>query len=117
MGVTISTHNGSKVARQHNIRDKRVVTKEAHINPNGVHETWIDETPRKAYDRIFGEALKEYNAHQTRPERQITSYYDSICNDAKKHPVYEMIIGIYGKDNNGKPICSEAVGKQICYSS
>ena len=31
MGVTISTHNGSAVAREHNIRNPKVVSKEAHI--------------------------------------------------------------------------------------
>ena len=34
MGVTISTHNGSAVAREHNIRNPKVVSKEAHIKPN-----------------------------------------------------------------------------------
>ena len=33
MGVTISTHNGSAVAREHNIRNPKVVSKEAHIKP------------------------------------------------------------------------------------
>ena len=39
MGVTISTHNGSAVAREHNIRNPKVVSKEAHINPNVYFDT------------------------------------------------------------------------------
>ena len=113
MGVTIATHNGSKVARQHNIRDKRVATKEAHIDLTRPHEIWIDETPQKAYERIFGTSVQAYNERQTRPERQIRDYYKAVCNDQKKHAVYEMIIGIYGKDEQGKAICSEEQGKQI----
>lgn len=113
MGVTISTHNGSAVSREHNIRNPKVVSKEPHIDMNGSHEVWIDEPVRKAYDRLFGEAVEAYNAKQARPERQIKSYYNDICKDSKKHPVYEMIIGIYGKNENGSPICSAEQGKEI----
>lgn len=113
MGVTISTHNGSAVRREHNIRNEKVVSKEPHIDPTGIHETWIDEPIRKAYDRLFGAAVEEYNSKQTRPERRIKNYYNDICKDRKKHPVYEMIIGIYGKNENGSPICSVEQGKGI----
>lgn len=113
MGVTISTHNGSAVSREHNIRNPKVVSKEPHIDMNGSHEVWIDEPVRKAYDRLFGEAVEAYNAKQARPERQIKSYYNDICKDSKKHPVYEMIIGIYGKNEDGSPICSAEQGKEI----
>ena len=94
MGVTISTHNGSAVAREHNVRNYKVVSKEPHIYLNGLHEACIDEPVRQAYERLFGEAVAEYNAKQSRPERRISSYYNDICKDKKKHPVYEMIIGI-----------------------
>lgn len=113
MGVTISTHNGSDVRREHNIRNEKVVSKEPHIDPNGIHETWIDEPVRKAYDRLFGAAVEEYNSKQARPERRIKSYYNDVCKDSKKHPVYEMIIGIYGKNEDGSPICSAEQGKEI----
>lgn len=113
MGVTISTHNGSAVRREHNIRNEKVVSKEPHIDPNGIHETWIDEPVRKAYDRLFGAAVEEYNSKQVRPERQIKSYYNDVCKNSKKHPVYEMIIGIYGKNEDGSPICSAEQGKEI----
>lgn len=113
MGVTISTHNGSSAHRDHNIRNIKVVSKEDHIDLNRTHENWIDEEPKKAYDRIFGNSVKAYNDKQTRSDRVIKDYYKSICEDKKKHPVYEMIIGVYGKDENGAVICDEATGKQI----
>lgn len=93
--VTIATHNGSKVRREHNIRNRRVTDKESHIDPNGTYEIWHDENPRDAYARIFGEAVEEYNQKQTRDDRKITDYYNHISKDAKKHPVYEMIVGVY----------------------
>jgi hypothetical protein len=57
--------------------------------------------------------VRAYNAKQTRPERQITDYYRQISQDKKKHPVYELIIGIYGKKADGTPICSKNDGRRI----
>ena len=111
--VTISTHNGSQVARQHNLRNPKVIAKEDHIDPNGHFEVWLDEDPKAAYERLFGEAVRAYNAKQKREDRQITDYYKQICEDSKKKPVYELIIGIYGKKADGTPICSKNDGKRI----
>lgn len=97
------------VARDHNIRNEKVVSKESHIDPDGIHETWIDEKPRQAYDRLFGQAVADYNNKQTRTDRKITNYYNDICKDAKKHPVYEMIVSIGNRDN----AINEQTGKQI----
>lgn len=113
MGVTISTHNGSAAHREHNIRNEKVVSREEHIDPRGKYEIWVDEKPREAYERIFGESVRAYNDKQTRADRKIESYYNEVCKDAKKHPVYEMIIGVYGKDESGNPICSREDGKAI----
>lgn len=114
MGVTISTHNGTSVSRQHNIRNPKVVSKEPHIDPNGLHETWVDEQIQQAYDRLFGAALAEYNAKQTRPERIKSNYYKEVCEKGNgQNPCYEMIIGVYGKNADGSPICSAATGKAI----
>ena len=111
--VTIATHNGSQVARQHNLRNPKVICKEDHIDPDGHFEVWLDEDPKVAYERLFGEAVKVYNEKQTRPERQIADYYKQICEDSKKKPVYELIIGIYGKKADGTPICSKNDGRRI----
>ena len=113
MKVTISTHNGSAAHREHNIRKKCVASKQPHIDMNGVHEIWRDETARAAYHRIFDDAVKRYNARQKRADRKIANYYSQIEKDEKKHPVYEMIIGIYGKDEYGNPICSPETGYEI----
>jgi hypothetical protein len=116
MGITIATHNGSAYRYWHNIRNPNTVNKEPHINPNGIHENWIDETAQNAYKRIFGEAVLAYNEKQKRSDRKIQNYYRDICKDAKKHPVYEMIIGIYGTDKEtGKPLCDEKTGKEIMH--
>lgn len=96
--ATIATHNGHTAHREHNIRNPRVVSKEAHINPHGNYEIWLDIPPRKAYEELFGDAVKEYNERQTRADRKINDYYDDICKDKKKHAVYEMICGVYDEN-------------------
>jgi len=75
-----------------------VVAKEPHIDPQKRHENWVDIPPRKAYEMIFGEAVKEYNAKQTRADRKIEDYYQKVKSDKQKSPVYEAIIGVYGDD-------------------
>lgn len=96
MSVTIATHNGSTVHQAHNRRDARCVAKEKHIDPYGVHENWIDEPARTAYHRIFDDAVKAYNARQTDPRRKMGSYYDHVVMHTKRHPAYELIVGVYG---------------------
>lgn len=98
MGVTISTHNGSSVARDHNIRNQNITDKESHIDPNGVYEIWHDERLTDAYHRLFDGAVKRYNEKQRRADRRIENYLAAIQKDAAKKPVYEMIIGVYGAD-------------------
>ena len=113
MGITISTHNGHAVSREHNIRNEKIVSKESHINPNGVHEIWHDEKHAEAYERIFGASVRAYNEKQQRADRKIDNYYKNVCNDDKRHAVYEMIVGVYGKDENGASIVPTEQGKEI----
>ena len=111
--VTISTHNGSSVHQAHNIRLESVVSKESHIVPDGHFEIWKHEPVRQAYDRLFGEAVERYNDKQKRDDRKITNYYNKVRDSEVQHPAYEMIIGIYGKDEYGNSVCSAEMGKEI----
>ena len=106
--ATISVQNGSQVRRQHNLRNPKVISKEAdpdHIRKDGYHEIWHDETIREAYERIFGEAVEKYNEKQKRADRKITDYYKSVREDSQKHPVYEVVVGVYPE--NGEVITVE----------
>ena len=109
--ATISTHNGSAVRRQHNIRNKKVTSKQLHIDPGGEHEIWKDETIAHAYHRIFDKYVEEYNSRQKRSDRMIKNYLADIRKDAKKHECYEMIIGVYkgGDIQTNKRIMREFV--------
>lgn len=97
--MTISTHNGTQCHRAHNKRLKACTSKESHINPNGVHETWHDETLQKAYKRLFSDAVEQYNKGK-KPSRQIKNYLEKVEEHQHKHPVYEMIIQIGDKENH-----------------
>lgn len=54
---------------------------------------------RKVYHELFDEALKEYNAKQTRRDRVIDDYYEKICSSKQEKPFYEVIFQIGNKDN------------------
>lgn len=119
MGYTISTHNGHNPARQHNLRNEKVVAKESHIDKQGIHKTWLDIKPADAYKKIFGEAVEKYNILQKEkghPERQIKDYYKKIADDKKKHPVYEMIIGIGSYKNHPDPKVCRKILNEFCKS-
>lgn len=103
MKKTISTHNGSIANRDHNIRNPKVTDSQKHIDKSLLDQNEIlhDEKHREAYQRIFGQALAEYNQKQKRPERKIKDYYNHVCKDSKRHPVYEMIVQIGDRSNTG----------------
>ncbi len=103
MAKTISTHNGSAAHRDHNIRNKKATRSQSHIDPDREQQNEIlhDEPPREAYRRIFGAAIERYNAKQSREDRKIKDYYTQIQKDAKKHPVYEMIVQIGDRNDTG----------------
>lgn len=96
--ATISTHNGSKFSQAHNRRDTKITSKEAHIDPKGVHEEWLDVDIKEAYNFFFDDSVKEYNSKQTRKDRKIKNYYEKVKNDKKKNVAYEMIVGVYDKN-------------------
>lgn len=85
------------------MRDKRFIKEQNHIDKSlsDNNVILVDEFVRKAYDRIFGEAVAEYNAKQKRSDRRIDNYYNKIKNDKKKHIVYECIVQIGDKDDTG----------------
>ena len=85
--ITISVHNGTKVSRAHNVRNRKVTDKEPHIDKNGWYAIWHDEPLRDAYKRLFGKAQEEFNLKQTRNDRRIVDYLSNVQKSAKQHPV------------------------------
>lgn len=111
--ITISVHNGTKVSRAHNVRNRKVTDKEPHIDKNGWYAVWHDEPLRDAYNRIFGHAQEEYNLKQTRNDRRILDYLSNVQKSAKQHPVYETIITLGNVEEHPEPRESYEILQQV----
>lgn len=108
MITTCSFHHGTEYVPSHNRREKKA-EKEAHIDENGIHFSWIDEEITVAYDRLFGEALKEYNEKQKRKDRRIKSYLQNVRQNSKLRDVYECIVQVGNEKNHP----AEEISRQI----
>ena len=85
MKTTLSLkHNDKLMNLKHNNRafDEREwgQTTNKHINRelSKYNTTFIQEPIEQAYEKAFGEALKEYNEKQTKKSRRIDNYYEFI---------------------------------------
>lgn len=93
---TISASSGKGVV-EHN---RRTYTAE-NVDPTRTHLNieYCYKPIEQAYQDLFGEALKEYNAKQTRKDRCIDDYYEKIRRGKQEKPFYEVIFQIGNKDD------------------
>lgn len=64
----------------------------------------VDKDIKQAYQEIFGEALKKYNAKQKRADRKIESYYDYIQKSKNGEKLfYEDVVQWGSKDDFESP--------------
>ena len=93
---TISASSGKGVV-EHN---RRSYTAE-NVDPTRTHLNieYCYKPIEQAYQDLFGEALKVYNAKQTRKDRCIDDYYEKICHGKQEKPFYEVIFQIGNKDD------------------
>lgn len=54
------------------VLEKEFRDKEAHINPDGEFEVWVNKGVYETYKEVFGEAIETYNQKQKRKDRRIT---------------------------------------------
>ncbi len=54
--------------------------------------TYYKRDIREMYNVLFGQAIKEHNAKQTRADRKISDYYEHIKNDGRLKPFYEIVV-------------------------
>ena len=83
---TISAHFGKKMSRDHNIRNRNITNSEDHIDPDGYFKIIEDRPIKQAYYKIFGQAVLDYNAKQTRSDRQIIDYHTKVLSAYKRDP-------------------------------
>lgn len=98
MAYTISTHNGTSIAWEHNY-SKKFRDKEEHIDSEQTIDILEYSTLKDKYHELFDKAIDDYNNKQKRKDRRIEDYYVKISKDKQKNVAYEMIIQV-GNYNN-----------------
>ena len=81
----------------HNSREFNAKNTDPARTPNNI--SYCNENIQKVYDQLFGEALKTYNAKQTRSDRVIKNYYEKIRTSKQEKPFHEVIFQIGNKDD------------------
>ena len=98
MKRTISAMVG-KGSVSHNSRTfnaKNTDPARTHLN-----REYINEDIKVVYHELFDEAVKRYNARQTRQDRCIADYYEKIRSGKQEKPFHELILQIGNKDDCG----------------
>ena len=72
-----------------------------HIDFDRTHlnKILVQEDIKDTYKKIFGDAVKEYNAKQKRNDRKIENYYSKVLKDKKLQPQREFIVQIGERDD------------------
>lgn len=81
-----------KGSLSHNNRD--FFAENVDQSRSGCNITYCDESLRKTYDQLFGEALEQYNAKQKRADRRIENYYEHIRSGKQEKLFQEAIFQI-----------------------
>lgn len=99
MARTISFVKG-KGSIRHNNRD--FTASNVDGSRSSMNITYVKKTVEEAYDDIFGEALREYNAKQKRNDRKIDNYLEKIKTSKNNEKVfYETVVQIGKMDDTG----------------
>ena len=105
MTATMTLRKG-KGSLKHNKR--AFVAKNVDRKRTPLNKIIIDEDIKQVYDNLFGKALEEYNARQTRANRKINNYYEHINRSKQEKPFYERIVAI-GDINNSDELNDRSV--------
>ena len=86
-----SVNHNSRKFKAENVDGER-----SHLNVD-----YCNESIKKVYHKLFGEALQRYNEKQTRTDRRIANYYEKIRNSKQEKPFHELILQIGDKESMG----------------
>lgn len=120
MERTIQFSKGlGKASLRHNNRDFISPNVDKDRMENNV--SFINEELGEAYEKIFGEALKEYNAKQKRADRKIDNYFHKLFGKEPSHEIiqgdnktksfYEFVVGVGDMHDTGYAANPEAAAK------
>lgn len=110
MKSTISAMVG-KGSTSHNNRD--FIAENVDIERTKNNITYCNEKIQDVYHELFDEALKKYNAKQTRSDRVIADYYEKIRTGKQEKLFHEIILQIGDKDTMGAETENGELAKTI----
>ena len=96
MAKTVSAMIG-KGSLAHNNRD--FIADNVDPERTKFNVTFCNEDIKDTYHDMFDDALKRYNAKQTRDDRKIDDYYEKIRTGKQEKPFHEVIFQIGNKDD------------------
>ncbi len=96
MAKTVSAMIG-KGSLAHNNRD--FIADNVDPERTKFNVTFCNEDIKDTYHDMFDDALKRYNAKQTRDDRKIDDYYEKIRTSKQEKPFHEVIFQIGNKDD------------------
>lgn len=96
---TISIAKGKGYARHNDRSIQNKSLEERSWNPelSDRNIVYKNESVKQEYEKVFGQALDEYNQKQIdkgRPDRQIKNYYEKISRSKQEKTSYELIVQI-----------------------
>ena len=92
--ISFKTGNGSYRHNNRTITAENVDPERSRFNIN-----YCNIPIRKVYHELFDEALENYNAKQTRKDRQIKDYYKHIESGKQEKLFHEVIMQVGNKDD------------------
>ena len=98
-----SVNHNSRKFKVENVNGER-----SHLNID-----YCNENIKDIYHQLFDEALKKYNAKQTRNDRKIDDYYEKIRSSKQEKPFHELILQIGDRETMNSESENGEMAKQI----
>lgn len=98
-----SVNHNSRKFKAENVNGER-----SHLNID-----YCNENIKDIYHQLFDEALKKYNAKQTRNDRKIDDYYEKIRSSKQEKPFHELILQIGDRETMNSESENGEMAKQI----
>lgn len=118
MKQSMSISHGAAAGHRHNVEiEYREGLEHVDESRTQYNVVLVDRDLGELYDELFGDAVREYNAHQKRDDRKIDNYLEKIKSSKQEKPVYEMVVQIGNKDTNSARSSANRLGSSLVYQN
>ena len=90
ISFTLGKASAGEVNIEHNNRE--FISSNVDVSRVVDNITYVRQDIHEAYDELFSDSLREYNAKQTRKDRQIHDYFQHVLDDKRKETHYEVLV-------------------------